>query len=291
MAYAALLRIALLPTVLWDFLIGTRLAGMWRFENDWYALIALLCFYHGGMVLNDWRDVRQDRAFGRKRPLADGRIPTIVGLLLGLALIATGYYLSTLVSPYLAAAAPWLAGIILLYDFSSGVLRQMLGPWLLALARGLSLAWPMIAMFGFNAAFTPSSFTPYACYAIYFLSISRIAQKEEEGILGMRALAFLGAAALSPLVLSYGSDVQWWFLLPWVLFAAWLLPPGWRLRHEVWEPHQVQAIVRHALSSAPLVLAVCLVSVMQRPQDMILALAAPLIMLLVRQMARLFPPE
>jgi 4-hydroxybenzoate polyprenyltransferase len=291
MAFAALLRIALLPTILWDFLIGARLAGMWRFENDLLALAALLCFYHGGMVLNDWRDVREDRAFGRKRPLADGRISPLVGLVLGLGLITTGYYCSTLVSPELAAAAPWLAGIILLYDFSSGVVRQMAGPWLLAMARALSLAWPMIAVFGLNATFTPSSFTPYACYGIFFLSISRIAQKEEEGILGMRALAFLSAAALSPLVLAYGSGVQWWYLVPWVLFAAWLILPGWRLRHEVWEPHQVQAVVRHSLSSAPLILAVCLVAAMQRPQDMILALAAPLIMMLVRQMARAFPPE
>jgi len=291
MAWAALLRLALFPTIVWDFLVGMRLAGVWRFDQDLLALAALLCFYHGGMVLNDWRDRGLDREVGRRRPLADGRLSPALALLVAIGLLTAGWFLAKTASPSLEQAAPWLLGMIVIYDLSAGSMRLMLGPWLLAGARALSLAWPTIALAGITQAFTVQSFPPFACYAIYFLSISRVAQYEEHGLLGMRGLAYYLAASLSPLVLAYGTGVQLWFLVPWALFMLWLLPPAWRLRHEVLSPKQVQQLVRHGLSSAPLVLGVCLIAVAESPQDVLLALAAPAVMLLVRTLARSLPPE
>jgi hypothetical protein len=291
MAWAALLRVALLPTILWDFLVGLRLAGAWRFEGDLLALTALLCFYHGGMALNDVRDRELDRESGRKRPLVDGRIAFPAAAGVALLLIGGGWLLAQGVSPGLAEAAPWLAAAVVLYDLSSGTLRRSLGPYLLAAARGFSLGWPVLALGGFAAAGRPDVLPALVVYGIYFFSVSRIAQAEETGMRGRIGILYFGTAALVPIVLAYAPEFHLLFLLPWALFGFWLMRPALQAGPGHWDPEQVQKLVRHGLSSGPLLLATCLVALGEGPTDWILAAAAPLVMLAVRRMARVLPPE
>lgn len=290
MAWLQLARIALAPTILWDFLVGMTLAGAtWNLDAV-FALIALLALYHGGMILNDWRDRPIDIEAGRARPLVDGRIRPQS------ALAATGFLfvlalgMSLLVGQHLLYPAICLLIIILVYDLSDADIRKYLGPAFLAAARALSFGFAAFAAFGMEGGLQVIGYGPFASYALYFLFVSRLAQREEEGVHGMNGLAYLVMGAFAPVTLFYGGEVTLWFLPGWVLFGVYLLRPAWPIRHEVWSPHQVSMLVRHGLGSAPMVLGICLLAT-GSPLLAGMALGSILISLSVRLLARRWAPE
>lgn len=278
-AWLRLMRAALAPTILWDFLAGLLLAapaiaraapptsGAWRVLDDpfqarfLWPLAALLCAYHGGMILNDWVDRKRDAKDGRRRPLVDGSIPPELGFLAAAALLASSAAISMLV---LEDDAREL-GIILLvavlvYDLGGPILRAHLGPPLLALCRAISLSLAPVSALGLDGVANAVGPLPVLAYALYFMFLSRLAQREEEGVQGMRGLPFLMMAAVSPfLVLADGLGSM--LAIPvWLGLAAWLLVPAWPYRHDYWEPARVQAFVRRGLIAAPLVPAIAILA-------------------------------
>lgn len=290
MAWLQLARIALLPTILWDFHAGLLLADLSWDRQAVLALLALLAIYHGGMMLNDLRDIVVDREAGRRRPLVDGRIsPLAAGIAIFVA-FAAALVLATFTGPWLPTLAAWLLGIVVLYDLCGPDLRKHIGPALLAAARGFSLCFAAFAVLGFEETRIAIGTGPIASYALYFLFLSRLAQNEESGIHGLNGLSFMLMGAVAPAILFYDGQPSWLFLPAWIAFVFYLLRPAIARRHDYWEPEIVQGMVRHGLGSAPLVPGLCLLADGDGSLAMQAFLAIP-VCLVVRQLARRWAPE
>ncbi|MBC8329028.1 MAG: UbiA family prenyltransferase [Planctomycetes bacterium] len=285
MAWWQLLRVALAPTIVWDVAAGALLAGLGLSLSLWAPLACLLLLYHGGMALNDFADRRTDAATRPRRAIPSGRVPPTAAFAAGAALIAAGLALAFLVLPGLARdACLLLALVVVVYDLGGAVVRRAVGPPLLALARGISLALPALA--GGVAVFDDKArVLAYTAYMLYFLFLSRLATREESGSPGMRALAYVIATALAPvLILPAGLDLV--FLAAWAAFAGWLVWPALLDRNIPWEPRRVQQAVRRGLAAAPMVPGLALLAA-----GVWAGLAAPLVGLAVARLARTLPPE
>lgn len=70
------------------YIIGAQ--GDMQWQNFISLLIAGLSFYHGGMILNDCLDIKEDRQFQPHRPLAARTISAVVAWMLCLYLFAFG---------------------------------------------------------------------------------------------------------------------------------------------------------------------------------------------------------
>jgi len=259
-AWLELMRAALGPTVVWDFCVGILLAGSgWHQELGW-ALASLLLIYFAGMILNDWRDLALDTEIGRRRPLVDGRIQPKTALVVVALMFGVAYLCAWRSGPYLADFSLWLIAIVTLYDLLSPQLRNHLGPALLACARAFSLCFGVVATLGADQVVATMGIAAPLSYALYFLFVSRLAQREERGVQGLNGLGFLAMAAISPALLAQFERPGWLFYCGWLAVAALLLLPAVPRRHDHWTPSWVQLRVRHALSLAPLILGLALLA-------------------------------
>lgn len=176
-ALGRLLRLSLAPTAAADIAAGVVAgAGRWPGGAQPFLLIlASLCVYHGGMVLNDWRDLDEDRRLRPDRPIPSGRIPAHAAMILGLALIAAGPVIALQVSPPCAAAIGAVAVAALLYDLA--LRGGWLGPGLLAFCRGANLAAGLLL--GTGGSLGSLVLLPPILYAGYVLTVSRLARLED----------------------------------------------------------------------------------------------------------------
>jgi len=289
-AWLQLARIALLPTILWDFYAGLLLVGGAWERTTLFAGGTLLLLYHGGMMLNDLRDRKEDLEANRRRPLVDGRISVGAAGLMVLIFFSGAVALAEQAGAHLRWPTLILLALILVYDLSSSGLRQYIGPALLAAARGLSLSFAAYASFGFDSGLAQLGYGPVGAYALFFLFASRLAQKEEHGVQGVNGLSFLFMASLAPAVLYYDGNVSLYFLPAWIAVATYLLWPAFQTRYEFWGPEKVQSMVRHALGSAPLIPGLVLLS-RAESSLMLQSLIAIPVCLMVRFMAKSWAPE
>ncbi len=284
-AWLQLLRIALAPTILWDVVAGASLAGAPFDASLLLPLACLLLVYHGGMALNDFADRELDARTRPRRPLPAGRIPPSAALAIGLLMVGGAAVLaSSCFSEVARQAFLLLTAFVLVYNLGGVVVRRAIGPPLLALARGISLALPGLAA-GQDLFEEKITVLPYMAYVLYFLFLSRLATREEGGSPGMRALAFVLATALAP-VLVLPAETSLAFLAGWAVFAVWLSWPALRDRHHRWEPRRVQQAIRRGLAAAPAVPGLALLA-----HGLWIGLAAPLVGWAVTRLARSLPPE
>jgi len=289
-AWLRLTRCALAPTMAWDWAAGALLAGVaWRVELL-IPLALLIAIHQGGMVANDLADLRQDRAEGRRRPLADGSLSPAAAWI-ALAVFHGGALgLAAFAYPAALEATAFLIGIALLYDFGGRGLRAMLGPALLATARAGSLLFVGVAEYGAEAALEHVGLAAAGGYALYFLFLSRFASREEAGIDSRNGIALLVMAALAPAVPLFQKPFPLAAAPAWILFVALALMPAWRLRSQrEWSPGVVQGLVRRSLGLAPWTPAIALLA--RADVHPAWALGGPLTSMLVGRLARRFPPE
>ncbi|MDP7062831.1 MAG: UbiA family prenyltransferase [Planctomycetota bacterium] len=284
-AWLELMRAALGPTVIWDFFVGVLLAGIAWHDDLWWAMASLVLIYFAGMILNDWRDRALDASVGRRRPLVDGRIPATTALVVALMMLGGAYACALLSGPFLGEFALALITIVVIYDMIGAELRKHLGPALLAAARAFSISYGVIATLGTEDLRETLGLAPPLTYALYFLFLSRLAQREEQGVRGLNGLAFLVMAAATPALLTQFQSPTWIFYPAWLAIAAFLLVPAWPHRHSFWEPHQVQIMVRRSLSLAPLIPGLCLLA-SPDTQTQMYAPIALLVCLLVGRLVR-----
>lgn len=290
-AWLQLTRCALAPTMAWDWAAGALLAGVaWRAELL-LPLALLLLIHQGGMVANDLADLRQDRAAGRRRPLAEGSITPRAAWAALLLLHGGALALAAFALPAALEPTAFLIGLALLYDFGGRGLRQLLGPALLATARAGSLLFVGAVEYGAQEAFTRVGLAAVGGYALYFLFLSRFASREESGTEARSGVALLGMAALAPAVPLFQEPFPVGAAAAWLLFAAVALTPAWRLRERrEWPPETVQGLVRHGLGLAPWVPAIALLAPPSAAHPA-WALGGPATAFLVARLARRFPPE
>jgi len=152
------LRLARLPngfTALSNIIAAQLIVNQGRFAWEALAplLLASLCLYSGGIILNDYFDYHEDLRERPDRPLPSGEIPLRVAARLGFGLLAAGILLGGLVGKEQLVISVAIALLVLLYDgyakntsWGSPVMGACrFGNWLLGLSFGGSLAthWPL----------------------------------------------------------------------------------------------------------------------------------------------------
>lgn len=300
LAWLQLLRVALAPSILWDCIAGSLLASAaftaasgQAASIDPGTLLAtagiLLCVFHAGMAWNDWTDRAIDRAAGRGRPLADGRLPAAAGLGAGFVLFGAAIGLAAWLLPDRLQVVAILCGLVAAYDLGGKALRAIAGPVLLALCRILSLYLGMLVVLEPADVIGQSGTWPLLAYGLYVLFLSRLAAHEEEGLPGSRAVVPVAACAFAPVVLVSNQSEHLALVLPaWILFAAWLLRPALADRTIPWSPQRTQAAVRRCLIGMPIIPSLALLA---SPAPFYWAGGGLLAVAASRLLVRRFPPE
>ncbi len=119
--------------------------GTWPWPNVQTVLLlcaASICFYSGGMVLNDVFDYAEDKRDRPFRPLPSGRIKRSLALRAGLLLLIIGVALALLNLPledWWPHGLPIFLLPVLILAYNLGLKATFLGPLTMGLCRGLNL--------------------------------------------------------------------------------------------------------------------------------------------------------
>ncbi len=291
LSWLRLTRASLAPTIVWDWAAGLLLCGAaWR-AGHLTLLAILLAIYHGGMIANDLADRTEDRAVGRARPLADGRIRPAAAATALCLLWGGAFTVAALAEPGARAATVVMIAAAGIYNFAGRSARGAVGPALLAMLRAASFFFVPIAELGLDTALAADRLAAAAAYALYFMFLSRLARGEERGLPGAYGLALTLFTAAAPLALLLHRPLPWLAAAGWLAFAALLIAPALRdARARAWPPARVRAAVRRGLGAAPLVPALALLAV-PHPAAPVWALGGVAALLAVRALARIIPPE
>jgi 4-hydroxybenzoate polyprenyltransferase len=158
-SWAQLVRVPNTLTSCADVLAGMCLAGGFQHHFGFHpipaiiASIASICFYWGGMVLNDVFDVAQDREQGRPGPLVTGKISTRSAAQAGMSLLIAGIALSILAPLGFTLSGeqvslsqlvgPGMIGCLLagaVYAYDGPAKKSILAPAIMGLCRSLNMA-------------------------------------------------------------------------------------------------------------------------------------------------------
>jgi 4-hydroxybenzoate polyprenyltransferase len=170
-AYLKLLRAGTLFSPGADVVAGLCLAGLpWSWESV-RAVIASICLYAAGMVLNDHADRRRDALVRPERPIPSGQIAAGSALLLGAVLIAASLL-----------AAPWrpyyalLAGLVLGYDYALKA-SAVAGALAMGALRALNLCAGAVAVTG--SAPPRAVLIAAAAYGAYIIAVTLLGILED----------------------------------------------------------------------------------------------------------------
>lgn len=117
-AYLQLVRLPNAFTAAADVAAGFLAAGGWPGEASHlpWIVLASVCLYTGGIVLNDVCDLEVDRRERPGRPLPSGRVRWGVACGLAAGLLAAGCAAAAMVTRVSAVLAAGLVALIILYD-------------------------------------------------------------------------------------------------------------------------------------------------------------------------------
>jgi len=138
-AWLQLFRLPNLFTVPGDPLVGAiiiaPLAGLGLLL---LAIVPSLCLYCGGLLLNDYFDLNEDRRERPDRPLPSGRVPSMLTLKIGLGLLFAGVAIAAVVGPLPLGLAFVLCLLVFVYDVGAKRL-PVIGSLVMGACRGLSV--------------------------------------------------------------------------------------------------------------------------------------------------------
>lgn len=154
-----------------DVTAGICLAGIAWSTDAVRAVLASVCIYAAGMVLNDHADRKLDARQRPERPIPSGQIAPGAALLLGAVLIAAGFALAPSLGYYAV-----IAGLVLAYDYllkagtASGALTM-------GALRALNLCAGVVAVTGT----TPPRIVLVAAgaYALYIVAVTLLGILED----------------------------------------------------------------------------------------------------------------
>ncbi|MEZ5965415.1 MAG: UbiA family prenyltransferase [Planctomycetota bacterium] len=185
-AYLRLLRVGLLLSPAADVTAGMALCGLPWTTDAVRALLASVCVYAAGMVLNDHADRALDAVQRPERPLPSGAIAPSVALTLGLGLLLGGCGLSPM--PLYHGG---LALLVLGYDYA---LKRHVATG--AAAMGSLRALNLLSG-GVVLGATPPQLLVYAAlaYFVYIVAVTLMGVLEDEPRVKPRAVVSLGLVA------------------------------------------------------------------------------------------------
>ncbi|MFT3881913.1 MAG: UbiA family prenyltransferase [Gemmatales bacterium] len=219
-AWAQLVRLPNVFTAPADVLAGAGFAligfhGAWPWPSVQTVLLlcaASICFYSGGMILNDVFDYVEDKRDRPFRPLPSGRIGRSLALRTGLLLLIIGITLALLNLPlrdWWPYGLPIFLLPIFILAYNLGLKATFLGPLVMGLCRGLNLL--------LGATVLPE-FEPLALWAamtvtIYITGVTSIARDEvntgqRKQILYGSVLILLAFISLSVMWFNFNLNVQ-----------------------------------------------------------------------------------
>ena len=184
-AWLQLLRLPNLFTVPGDPIVGFLLAcglahqGVSFLDGRVaFAVVASLCLYSAGLVMNDLFDLAEDRRDRPKRPLPSGQVPVshawVVIVVLGVLGIAAMYAVARM--PGAKSAAALLCGVALYNGATKHI--PLIGAVNMGLCRGLSV---MLGAVAFHGRFWPQEglvITAAVIITTYIAAVTNLARHE-----------------------------------------------------------------------------------------------------------------
>jgi 4-hydroxybenzoate polyprenyltransferase len=256
-AYLELVRLPNAFTAAADALAGYWLARGFLVGDRRLAwlIVASVCLYCGGIVLNDLRDVEIDRRERPGRPLPSGRVSRafarrLIVILLGIGLLgATLAGSASIQTAEISSqnrgmfAALALIATIAAYDLQ--LKSTILGPPAMGLCRALNLAMPLAAM---RVEITNAHAAALLGMFLYVTSLTYFG-RDEAGVSLRRRLALGGIGILSGLIV-LGFVTTWnpsgdpLTLVIWLALAIQTIRCAWR----AWKLPE-QPLVQHAMKT------------------------------------------
>jgi 4-hydroxybenzoate polyprenyltransferase len=276
-SWAQLVRVPNTLTSCADVLAGMCIAGGTANHFALHPIAAILascasiCFYWGGMVLNDVFDIDQDREQGRPGPLVTGKISLRSAAQAGTFLLLCGIVLSML-SPvgveafrdqgsWLWIAGPGLIGCLLAaaaFAYDGPCKKSLIAPAVMGLCRSLNMALGLAIM----AAAMPVSLGWSATavvigHGLYITGLTVAARREADlsqsrgrllfgwGICGLGAM-FIAFSARLEIDRFHRLEPRWGFPL---LIAILLLPLARRAMESIYtlRPPQLGLAIKQAI--------------------------------------------
>lgn len=288
MAYAQLVRLPNVFTAMADIVLAGAATGaiLDHFASFVCILISSSLLYMGGMVWNDWFDVKQDRRERPGRPIPSGRVTEANAALVGAVLIFGGLVMAAtadLVDGRGWSSLPiaaFLVAAIFLYD---GVLkRTWAAQYVMGSCRffnvllGLSAAGEPISPWGYALAFA---------IGVYIVGVTWFAKTEarmsKQQTLMTAALVMAGGLFLALTVPTLARDDATFAPTPSVLFPYLLVLFGFYVGLKVVPavrdpaPNRVQPAVKRAILGLVLLDAILATSLVGFWGLMIVVLLAP----------------
>lgn len=213
LGYIRLTRPANLITAIADICAGFAIANgfyllafdSFNFHSTLTALIIILasiCLYAGGVVLNDVFDYQLDQLERPERPIPSGVVPLKKAAIFGGLLLCLGVILAFFTSVYSAIIAGIISLFILTYN-SYTKHSVLLGPLNMGLCRGLNLMLGT-SLLGFNSTFFYLTIIPI----LYIAAITLISQGE---VTANNKKMLVIAAIMYVLVFIILLGLSWWF--------------------------------------------------------------------------------
>lgn len=142
-----------------------------------YAVLASICLYSAGLVMNDIFDLAEDRRDRPQRPLASGAISIRSAWIVAVILSATGILFMTIVAEQagLLASALLLGSIALYNGFTKRI--AVLGAVNMGVCRGLSLVLGAVA-FSNSLQFPAFVILCASIVAAYIAAVTNLARYE-----------------------------------------------------------------------------------------------------------------
>lgn len=206
-------RISNLPTVWTNVLAAAVLSGADPFTaNLPVVLLAMTCFYCGGMYLNDAFDRRVDAKERPERPIPSGRISASTVFVIGFVLLAGGILLLDLYGSAARHAGMALAAAIVAYDlFHKG---NPAAPLVMGLCRALVYVGTAAALGTINPLVLIAATAIFA----HVVGLTYAARQESLDRIG--SLWPLAVLAI-PFVLALSAATSSWFAwIAWLALAA-----------------------------------------------------------------------
>ncbi|WP_262482997.1 UbiA-like protein EboC [Arsenicibacter rosenii] len=157
-AYLQLMRPANLVTAVADVLAGAALGSVLTNTpiTDLHGLVhlmlATICLYGGGVVMNDVFDAELDAVERPERPIPGGRVSKQGATLLGVGLLLAGIVIAALFREISGLLAVLIALLAVVYD-RYGKHHPVIGPINMGLCRGVNLQLGMtLIITGYSAA-------------------------------------------------------------------------------------------------------------------------------------------
>lgn len=200
------------------------------------TVVASLCAYWAGMILNDVVDLEDDRKERPSRPLASGKISPVVAGHIAKGMLLIGPILILAVNTFHTSSQLWLlssfaAAVVLSVTalaYNSVLKKTPLGPILMGLCRSLNILMVGSTLLAVNSDVDAAADMPYALWAlsagigIYILGVTVYASQEERESASPVLVAGMFFEVFGLLIIA---AIPWWLTEKGAEAVAWTLDP------------------------------------------------------------------